>query len=241
MVLRFVAPVPSMSSPSPSALIDRARTLVVRMHGVERWAYAIDSAVPADAVRAAILAAGYVLVEEAAAEPDGTSQAEVARYEARTDREDPDVLVTLRRPDLGLTLLQAHGATTPDRLAPVLQTTGFAPQSRLLRQAYDIGNDEARRALTALAHMVVAWDDDWADLFLLHLASPDPIVRHDAILATAVAALCAREREPACTLLEEAARHEKFPKLRQTVVEALAAVRNLDGARETRDAQGLGR
>ena len=66
MVLRFVAPVPSMKSPSPSALIDRARTLVVRMHGVERWAYAIDAAVPADTIRAAILAAGYVLVEEAA-------------------------------------------------------------------------------------------------------------------------------------------------------------------------------
>ena len=137
------------------------------------------------------------------------------------------MLVTLRRPDLGLTLLQAHGATTPDRLAPILETTGFAPQSRLLRQAYDVGNDEARRALTALAHMVVAWDDDWADLFLLHLASPDPIVRHDAVLATAVAALSAREREPACTLLEEAARHEKFPKLRQTVAEALAAVQSL--------------
>ena len=40
-----------MKAPSPAALIDRARTLVVRMHGVERWAYALDAAVPAESVR----------------------------------------------------------------------------------------------------------------------------------------------------------------------------------------------
>jgi hypothetical protein len=144
--------------------------------------------------------------------------------------------VTLRRPDLGLTLLQAYGATTPDRLGPVLESTGFAPQSRLLRQAYDVGGDDARRALTALAHMVVAWDEDWADLFLLHLASPDPIVRHDAVLATVVAALSAREREPARTLLQEAARREKFPRLKETLTEALATVESLPVPAPTRAA-----
>ncbi len=211
-----------MKAPSPTALIDRARTLVVRMHAVERWAYAIDSAVPDQTLHDRIVAAGYSVV-------DRDEEAAVARYEAPSGREDPDALVTLRRPDLGLTLLQAHGATTPDRLGPLLESTGFAPQSRLLRQAYDVGNEQARLALTALAHMVVAWDDDWADLFLLHLASPDPVVRHDAALATVVAALSAREREPAATLLQEAHRHEKFPKLRETLEEALAAVQALPG------------
>jgi hypothetical protein len=147
-----------MRAPSPRALTDRARTLVVQMHSVERWAYAVDSAVPAESVRAA---------------------------------------------------------------------TGFVPQSSLLRRAYDVGQDDARKALTTLAHMVVVWDEDWADLFLLHLASPDPIVRHDAVLATVVAALSSREREHARVLLDEARRHEKFPRLADTMTEALAAVERI--------------
>jgi hypothetical protein len=209
-----------MRAPSPRALTDRARTLVVQMHSVERWAYAVDSAVPAESVRAAILSAGYLLVEEEAKSP-------VARYEAQTDRDDADAIVTLRREDLGVTVLQAYGRTTPDRLGPILEATGFVPQSSLLRRAYDVGQDDARKALTTLAHMVVVWDEDWADLFLLHLASPDPIVRHDAVLATVVAALSSREREHARVLLDEARRHEKFPRLADTMTEALAAVERI--------------
>jgi hypothetical protein len=72
--------------------------------------------------------------------------------------------------------------------------------------------------------MVVAWDEDWADLFLLHLASPDPSVRHDAALATVVAAFSARQVEPARSLLEEAQRREAFPKLKETLGEAVQAV-----------------
>jgi len=223
-----------MKAPSPAALIDRARTLVVRMHGVERWAYALDAALPAESVRAAILAAGYVLAEE-------DTEAGVARYEAAADPEGAaaaasegspppgarDEIVTLRRADLGVTILQAHGRTTPDRLGPILEATGFVPQSRLLRQAYDVADPDARKALLTLAHMVVSWDDDWADLFLLHLASPDPVVRHDAALATVVAAVSARQREPARTLLAEAQVREKFPQLKATLTESLAAVSSI--------------
>ena len=75
--------------------------------------------------------------------------------------------------------------------------------------------------------MVVAWDEDWADLFLLHLASPDPIARHEAALATVVAAFSARQAEPARTLLSEAKARETFPKLEQTLIEAIAAVEGL--------------
>jgi hypothetical protein len=206
-----------VKTPSPAALIDRARTLVVRMHGVERWAYALDAALAEETVESAIFEAGYRVIETDEA-------AQVRRYEAAAEPHG-DGLVVLRRPDLGVVLLQAYGPTTPDRLGPLLEKTGFVPQSRLLREAYDLGSDAARHALTTLSHMVVAWDEDWADLFLLHLASPDPIVRHDATLATVIAALSAREREPAQTLLAEAERREPMPKLRETLGEALAAVR----------------
>ena len=78
--------------------------------------------------------------------------------------------------------------------------------------------------------MVVAWDEDWGDLFLLHLAAPDPVVRHDATVALTVAVMVARDAGPAPALLEEAIRREKFPKLKETMTEALNLVRGLTGA-----------
>jgi hypothetical protein len=215
-----------MKPPSPTALIQRARALVVRMHVVERWAYAVDASVSREKLERAIGDAGYALVERDA-------EAKVTRYEAPSLSEAssaPDALVTLERPDLELILMQAYGSTTPDRLRPVLTATGFVPQSQLLRSAYAVGEAGSSRALTALAHMVVAWDDDWADLFLLHLASPDPVARHEACLATVVAALSAGAREPARTLLNEAHARERFPQLKTTLAEAAAVVDAIAGA-----------
>ena len=210
-----------MKTPSESDLLARAKELVHRMHDVERWAYAIDASVPAETRVGAVLEAGYVVAEE-------DTEARVVRYEApAAGNTPPDALVTLERPDLGVVLLQAHGPTTVDRLGPVLERTGFVPQSRLLGRAYDVATPGASAALTILAHMVVLWDEDWADLFLLHLASPDPVVRHDAALGAVVAAFSARQVEPARSLLEEAARREEFPKLKQTLLEALHAVEGL--------------
>jgi hypothetical protein len=154
-------------------------------------------------------------------------EAKARRYEASESSEATDVLVTLERPDLGLVLVQAYGSGTVDRLGSVLEVTGFVPQSQLLSKAYDVGTPEAAQALSALAHMVVSWDGDWADLFLLHLASPDPKARHDAAVATVVAALSAREREPARSLLSEALARESFPQLRETLSEALKTVGSL--------------
>jgi hypothetical protein len=213
-----------MKTPSHDDLKARARELVHRMHDVERWAYAIDSGLPLATLTRAIADAGYRVAEEDTA-------AKVVRYDVE---ESPhDTLVTLERPDLGVVLLQAFGPTTPDRLGPILETTGFVPQSRLLGEAYAVGEPRASQALTVLAHMVVAWDDDWADLFLLHLASPDPVARHEAALATVIAALSARQEEPARALLSEALGRESFPQLRDTLASAVAAVYGM--GRQERD------
>jgi hypothetical protein len=209
-----------MKTPSHDDLKERARELVHRMHDVERWAYAIDAALPLATLTGALAEVGYCLAEEDA-------PAKVVRYDV--EGSPGDTLVTLERPDLGVVLLQAFGPTTPDRLGPVLERTGFVPQSRLLGEAYAVGSPRASQALTALAHMVVLWDDDWADLFLLHLASPDPVARHEAALATVIAALSARQAEPARTLLAEALARESFPQLRDTLAQAVAAVEGIEG------------
>jgi len=209
-----------MRTPSPAALLDRARSLLVHMHGVERWAYALDIGVRARLEKAAEEAA-YALVER-------DEEGKVCRYEAIGPDGVDSTLVALERSDLGLILVQAYGPGTPDRLRKVIESTGFVPQSQLLRHAYDLaGAEEASKALTALAHMVVAWDEDWTDLFLLHLASPDPVARHTACLATVVAALCAGAREPALTLLQEARSRERFPQLGETLAQAISTVETL--------------
>jgi hypothetical protein len=208
-----------MKRPSHTALVARAKDIVHRMHDVERWAYATVASVPSELRAAAVRDAGYAVVEE-------DPEAKVVRYEAPAESEAslPDTLVTLERSDLGVVLMQAYGPKTVDRLAPILEKTGFVPQSLLLERAYEVGSSDASQALTILAHMVVAWDEDWGDLFLLHLASPDPVSRHEAALATVVAAFSARQVEPARTLLGEALRRETFPKLRETLTEAVQSV-----------------
>jgi hypothetical protein len=77
--------------------------------------------------------------------------------------------------------------------------------------------------------MVVAWDEDWSDLFLLHLASPEPVVRHEAATALTIATMVARDPGPALALLEEARRRETFPKLRETLAEALQIISGTTG------------
>jgi hypothetical protein len=128
--------------------------------------------------------------------------------------------VVLERVDLDVTFIQGDGGDAVAPLGAVLGKTGFFAQSTLLESAFDVGTEDARQALLTLAHMVVAWDADWADLFLLHLASPDPVVRHDAVTALTVAAMVARDRGPAPELLAEAAKRETYPKLKETIDDA---------------------
>jgi hypothetical protein len=132
--------------------------------------------------------------------------------------------VVLERDDLEVTLVEAQGGDAAEPLGVLLGKTGFFAQSALLESAFDVATPDARKALLTLAHMVVAWDEDWADLFLLHLASPDPVVRHDAVTALTVAAMVARDKGPAPELLAEAARRETYPKLKETIEDARKCV-----------------
>ena len=95
--------------------------------------------------------------------------------------------------------------------------------------AIDVRDPEAPKALRTLAHMVVAWDEDWSDLFLLHLASPDPVARHEAAMGLTIATMVTRDAGPAIALLEEAKRREKFPKLKDTLDEAIQVISGLTG------------
>jgi hypothetical protein len=137
-----------------------------------------------------------------------------------TSSGDTATFVVLEREDLDVTFLQGDGEGAIAPLGAILDKTGFFAQSTLLESAFDVGTEDARKALLTLAHMVVEWDADWADLFLLHLAAPDPVVRHDAVTALTVATMVARDRGPAPELLDEAAKRETYPKLKETIDDA---------------------
>jgi hypothetical protein len=209
-----------MPRPTETALRGRARALLEAMTERARWIYALPRAEAPAAVRAVALARGLRCEEEDAG-------AGTARF---VDEKATASLVTFDSAELDVLLVEAAGPEAPGALADILDKTGFYAQSTLLGTALDVKDEEAPKALRTLAHMVVAWDEDWSDVFLLHLASPDPVVRHDAVVALTVAVMVARDAGPAPELLEEAIRREKFPKLKDTMTEALDVVRGVTGA-----------
>ena len=153
-----------------------------------------------------------------AAGSDGVANsAPVARY-----ANDGETLrfVVFDSAELGVVLVEGEGGAAVPILQQMLERTGFCPQSHLWGEAIAVGEPSASRALRILAHMAVAWDEDWTDLFVLHLASPDAIARHEAVMALSIAAMVAREVEPALVLLAEAIKRERYPKLRETMSEA---------------------
>jgi hypothetical protein len=196
--------------PSPTALKDRARTLVERMTDRGRFVYAV----PREEARTHL---PKVVAEHAFVLRETEDSGRVAKW---SNAQGTASFVVLERADLDVTFVQGDGADAVAPLGALLEKTGFFAQSTLLESAYDVGTEDARKALLTLAHMVVAWDADWADLFLLHLASPDPVVRHDAVTALTVAAMVARDRGPAPELLAEAAKRETYPKLKETIDDA---------------------
>jgi hypothetical protein len=196
--------------PSPTALKDRARTLVQQMTERGRFVYAVPREEARAHLAGVLTSQGFTLRET----DDG---GKVARW---GNLADSATFVVLERVDLDVTFIQADGADAMAPLAAVLAKTAFFAQSTLLESAFDVGTEDARKALLTLAHMVVAWDESWADLFLLHLAAPDPVVRHDAVTALTVAAMVARDRGPALELLAEAAKRETYPKLKETIDDA---------------------
>lgn len=206
-----------MPRPTETALRQRARTLLEAMTERCRWVYAIPRDPGMAAVRAVALAAGLRSMEQ-----EGGAE----RF--ANDGESIN-LVAFDSPELEVTFVEASGPNAPPILADILERTSFYAQSTLLGTALDVRDEEASKALRTLAHMVVGWDEDWSDLFLLHLASPDPVVRHEATLGLTVAVMVARDAGPAADLLEEAIKREKFPKLKDTMSEALNVVRGLTG------------
>lgn len=209
-----------MHRPSPTALKDRARTLVERMTNLGRFVYAV----PRTEARAHV---ATVLTEQGLLLRETEDAGRVAKW---SNAEGTASFVMLERMDLDVTFIQGDGGDAVAPLGAVLDKTGFFAQSTLLESAFDVGSEDARKALLTLAHMVVAWDADWADLFLLHLAAPDPVVRHDAVTSLTVAALVARDRGPASELLAEAAKRETYPKLKETIDDAQRLVAALSTA-----------
>ena len=199
-----------MHRPSPTALKDRARTLVERMKNRGRFVYAV----PREEARTHL---AKVLTERGFALRETEDTGRVAKW---SNGEDTASFVVLERVDLDVTFVQGDGGDAVAPLGAVLDKTGYFAQSTLLESAFDVGTEDARKALLTLAHMVVAWDADWADLFLLHLAGPDPVARHDAVTALTIAAMVARDRGPAPELLAQAAKRETYPKLKETIDDA---------------------
>jgi hypothetical protein len=202
-------------------LQSRAKTLVERMVEVGRVVYAVPTHIDRAKVEAAIQSAGLKLREVAApplmdAKDDWHD--DVTRW---TDESADDELVLLERPDLGVHIFEVRGPHAFDRARAVLDRVPFVPQSKLLREAIDVASPDAPKALLVLAHQCVKWDDDWTDLFLLHLASPDPLARHNAVSCTFLAAMISGARLSAVELLREASRREKFPKLKETIDDAV--------------------
>ena len=198
--------------PTDADLKERARVLVQHMANVGRIVYATPISLARETFEHALRTAGLILREVDA-------EADVSRW---TDETGDDLLVALEREDLGVRIFEIRGPGAAARAQKILEHVPFVPQSKLLREAIDVGSPDARKALLVLAHAVVVWDDDWTDLFLLHLAAPDPIARHDAVASTFLAAIVAGVREPALELLREALKREKFPKLRDDIADAIA-------------------
>jgi hypothetical protein len=199
-----------MPRPTETALKGRARALLEAMSERARWIYALPRDEPGESSLEAALTREGLVCEERDAD------ASVSRYAL-----GKATFVVFDSPELDVTLVEASGDDAPPILAKLLDERGFYAQSRLIGTALDVKDPEAGKALRTLAHMVVAWDEDWTDLFLLHLASPDPVARHDAVAALSIAAMVARDPRPAIDLLREARSREKFPKLAETMGEAI--------------------
>jgi len=202
----------SQDTISKSALVDRARQMLVAMSERSRFVYALAGAACFEQARA-------ILEQTETLELAQEAHPSVQRYE---DEGSNTAVVLFESAPLGVVLLEGHGDAVAPIIKRILDVTGFVAQSKLLAEALQITEVEAaQRALTILAHMCVSWDPDWLDLFLLHLASPDPVVRHNATISASIAAMVASDPEPARALLVEARKREKFPKLAETMSEAM--------------------
>jgi hypothetical protein len=199
-----------MHRPTDTALKNRARTLLEAMTERSRWIYAVPRDESVDAVAA--IASGAGLRRDG----EGTRCAN----EAGTAR-----LVVLDRPELDVMVIESAGQEAPPILSAVLEKTGFYAQSTLLGTAFDVHDEETTEALATLAHMVVAWDKEWRELFKLHLGADEPAVRRWAAEAVVIAKETAGDAGPAEALLDEALQREQDNEVKAAITAALGRVR----------------
>lgn len=201
-----------MPRPTETALKSRARALLEAMNERSRFVYAVPRDDGPAAVRAVTEAEGMRRTDE---------DAHTARYAG--DRGEV-TLTTRDIEDLDVLIVEAAGADAAPLLAKLLDQAGFYAQSTLLGSALDVGDEEAPEALATLAHMVVAWDKPWRDLFALHLGSSDAAVRRHAARSLLDAARAARAAGPAKELLEEAVKRAEDEGELTLMREALASL-----------------
>jgi len=207
-----------MAKADEAALKKRARAMLVAMTDRAHWIYALPR--EAFAATCARLEAEGLRCEETA------DEGRVVRF----GEDDACRFVVMDSEPFDATLLDGSGADAVRLLKVLVDEHGFLPQSVIWETALDVGHPkEASIALRMLAHMMVAWDEDFLDLFLLHLASPDAVARHEAAMAVTLAAMVARDVAPALKLLDEAQSREKYPKLSETIGEAVRALRQVGG------------
>ena len=209
-----------MPKVTDAALKERARQLLVDMTTRERWIYALPDP------SAAVATVAGVLADAGIAEIDSAADGHVRKYQ---DGSDGMHILVFDHQGAGMVLVEARGAAAVPHMQRILERTGFVPQSKLWGAALSISNEDAAASLTLLAHMAVAWDEDWSDLFILHLASPDPIVRHEAVKSLLIAAMVSGEPAPGLTLLREGHQREQYPQLRATIGEAVGVLEAFGG------------
>ncbi len=217
-----------MTTVTEQALKDRARSLLMAMTERDRYMYALQ--------RDSLPQIVALMRDLDIPQVDDAAGGSVLRFASEAPRAH---FVVFDNIDLNVLLLQGDQEGCVPTMGKILEATGFVPQSKLWGDALNIGTPEATRALKILAHMAIGWDADWTDLFLLHLASPDPIARHDATLSLITAAMVCFEQDAAIELLVEAQSRETFPKLAATMAEGEALLRKLDGQAVELGAMGI--
>lgn len=192
--------------------------MLIAMTARAHWVYALPQEA-FDATCARLLAEGL-------AQTGVDDEGRVVRY----GEDEKCQFVVMQSDPLDITLVDASGEDSVRILKLLLDDHGFLAQSVIWETALDVGQPrEASLALRMLAHMTVAWDADVTDLFVLHLASPDAVARHEAVMALTLAAMVARVVAPGLQLLEEAQKRERFPKLAETIADAIRVLQHAGG------------
>ena len=212
-------------SPAPCGSIALARRMLADMSERARWIYALPrSPRTLRVVTARLAAAGAGRLRQKSAASwvvehvTGSERCRLGAYDSA---------------DLNCLLLLGEGAEAPPVLAGILEHTGFLPQSRLWDEALATARPGAPRALAILAHMCVAWSEEYADLLRRHLEADDENVRGQAVDSLCVAALLAAEPVRGAQLLQAVKQREMSPEVADKASAAADLLRAVAGEAAT--------